>query len=221
MTSILLAFGIDAWWTESREAEEGRRSLVGLVQDSRRNLEALDRAIDGHAAVIQMLYVMETEPSTLADLPPDSVSQYAGIALAWWGTFDGQTSTLDRLIASGSFDRIPDETLKTRLVEWQSAYLDTREEAAEELAQAMRIVERLAELGGPWTTLDLSGMRPNWGEAFSLFPAVDLVQLAADVELMGLLRHRHLLSLAYLAELLPLRDQTQELLTALEAAAAR
>jgi hypothetical protein len=218
VVSILLAFGIDAWWTEMREAEEGQRALSGLIQDGRSNLEALDGVIDGHARVVRMLHAMETqEPRALEALPADSVREYAGFAMAWWGTFNGQTGTLDRLIASGSFDLIRDEALKTRLVEWQAALLDAQEEGEEALAQTMRIIDHLSVLGGPWTTIDLAGRRPGWGPEFSLFPPVDLVELTSDTELMALLRHRHLLSLAYLWELLPLRDQTQELLVALEA----
>lgn len=215
VASILLAFGIDTWWAGLREAEVRRTAVHGLIEDFNRNLEGIDETIDGHVRVIRMMHAYDTRPEEVLALPPDSLTEWVGFGMAWWGTFDAQTGTLDGLIASGSFDLIDSVDLRTSLVEWQARLVDNQEEGAEVMTHTQRILSRLATLGGPWTGIDLAGERSDWGDEFSLFPALNLERLIADPELTGMLRHRHMLSLAYLRELLPLREQTEGVLEAL------
>jgi len=219
IVSILLAFGIDTWWAGVQERREESAALKSLVTDLEANVAELDEAISRHSDFVRRLHYLEgASAADLHALPQDSVRPFLN-AIGAYHSFDSQSGTLDRLIASGDLGLVSDEGLRAKLIEWQAAVADVMEEGAESREQAVATDERLALLGGPWlTSVSVPFQLDGWGEEFAMDPSVELPDLMADTELRGRLRHKRKLSIVYLLELVPIREQSQDLLSELRAA---
>lgn len=75
--SILLAFGIDAWWDDVQQQAAEQEALRGLETDFAANLEALKSSIAAHIEYRRNLAALEEMTDLqLAAVPPDSVGIY-------------------------------------------------------------------------------------------------------------------------------------------------
>jgi hypothetical protein len=126
--SILLAFGVDAWWeghTERRreaallsdllaEFEASRADLVARRDGARRmaNANTALRDLVGEAA------------SGLPVMLPDSLI----LAVLSGPTYEPETNTLDAAIASGRIEIIRSDTIQAELANWRRLIVDTRED---------------------------------------------------------------------------------------------
>ena len=127
--SILLAFGIQAWWDESQERVEERQALESLAREFASAADVLDRDL----------------------LAIDSVALAANIVLGWTGPsadsrhadslallmplitrvtdFQPPVGTLQALLASGELRLIRNDSLRAKLASFPShlARLNTTE----------------------------------------------------------------------------------------------
>ncbi len=114
--SILLAFGIQAWWDGVQEGEEVRQDLVSVSLELMENRERImfhvdlmDRMASAGEAVVEL---MESDPATSVTNMQDT--------LAWLGTnpaatLDASFGALEALIASGRLNLVADPDLRLRL----------------------------------------------------------------------------------------------------------
>jgi len=154
--SILLAFGIEAWWQERGEQREVREALVGLRSDFERNLAALDSARTAHTAIrasAQGLLSL-TGPEGLGSTNPAVVDSLVQGVLDRH-RFGPYESSLQALINSGRWDRVESDGLKAELTLWTQVRgsLARREEEAVEGINN-RLLVRIWELI-PMRTLDM------------------------------------------------------------------
>ena len=112
--SILLAFGIQAWWDGVQEGEEVRQDLVSVSLELMENRERImfhvdlmDRMASAGKAVVEL---MESDPAVtnMQD------------TLAWLGTnpaatLDASFGALEALIASGRLSLVADPDVRLRL----------------------------------------------------------------------------------------------------------
>jgi hypothetical protein len=215
VTSILLAFGIDAWWADRQERRESLRLLEGLHGDFAANRAALSETIQFQEGIVDRLARLDGMSETDLDrTPSDSVDGFVFAVQAPW-TFDGQSGTLEALIASGRLSILKVPGLSAALLNWKARVEDLEEEkiATRAISDAAR--HRTAQLGGPWGTQDLA-VKASMEEALRQLPPPDLALVATDAELRALLREKRVLSIIYLAELIPLLEQTDSILDILE-----
>lgn len=148
--SILLAFAIDAWWTERKESEVEHVALLALRDDFMASREQL-------ATVLQSLEAARTnyvrfESATVTELiehDPDTNRQIL-TALVKNHTFDPVTATLDALANDGRLALISDARLLARLSHWQRN-LDNLEDISFELrAESVRVRRAMERHGGPF-----------------------------------------------------------------------
>ena len=72
VASILLAFGIEAWWGERLEREEEQRLLVALLEESQDTLQQIERNVSFHTALIASANALLSAPlSPTATFPSD------------------------------------------------------------------------------------------------------------------------------------------------------
>ena len=116
VVSILLAFGIEAWWDGVQEREEVRRDLVNVAQELTENrervlieIEWMERLSAGSAAIVEILE--SAQASGEASLP-DTLS-FLGTTNP--STLNASLGALDALIASGRLARIEDPRLRRGL----------------------------------------------------------------------------------------------------------
>ena len=82
--SILLAFGIDAWWDGVQERTAEQSVLRGLVIDFEANLEALKSTIATHEEYRDNLAQLEAMTDLqLAAVSSDSVGLYVRAMAGW------------------------------------------------------------------------------------------------------------------------------------------
>ncbi len=126
VASILMAFGIQAWWDGRVDRREETESLEALHADFLGTVEELDRASEAHkrrlAAASELL---GTPEMGLRALGPDSLT---ALVRRSRGTtsIDPPVATLKGLMASGRLSLISDKLLRTKLAQW-NGLLDDHE----------------------------------------------------------------------------------------------
>ena len=129
VSSVLLAFGIQAWW-------EGRQERV-LERDALERLEAefaevdavLQQWRDFHQAKVDVAEILlsHTGPDGYAPLPPDSVANLVGVVRVAY-TVNLPFANLSALEASGQFATIQDLGLLTELSRFRAIVEDLQDD---------------------------------------------------------------------------------------------
>jgi len=214
--SILLAFGIDAWWAGWQDRGELQELMFSLRDDLASDRLALIEKIESQEAmadrVARLLAMTDVELRTVS---ADSLDRF-GFAIQGYETFDSQSGTLDGLIAGGRTSSLPSRAISAALLSWK-ARVDDLEEETEAIRAAVDAAGwRLSELGGPWDSQDFPVIARTGG-ALPRLPAPDMT-VVHDPELRAHLRRKQFLLLVYLVELIPLLEQTDAILEMLDEA---
>ena len=127
--SILLAFGIDAWWAERGAFSEVSDYLTAVSSEMSTNLDVL-RADSARLARSRQA---QARVLTLTGPTPMPVSRDT-LALLIGAAFDGVPSTLttgaiDSFLGSEAFSRVPDVSLQTDLTNWKGSYESLRSQS--------------------------------------------------------------------------------------------
>lgn len=134
--SILLAFGIEAWWNERGERVAEAEALEGLRDDFVENLGRLASVISEHAEVRDASVRVLSMTGPEADqIESDLVMDTLVMALIAYPKVFPVTATYDALIASGRIELLESATLRRELARWQTVIADLREEERDAFRQ--------------------------------------------------------------------------------------
>lgn len=201
--SILLAFAIDAWWTEKKESEVEHVALQALHSDfisSREQLVVVLESLEGARA--DFARFQSATPAELSVIDPDAIRPIIS-GLFKNHTFDPVTATLDALANDGRLGLISDAQLLRRLSRWRSD-LDNIEDISFELRAESVLVRRAMEKhGGPflrWSN------RPDDFEVLRRADGETLANLRRDADFMGTARSHQFALAAYLVSLRQLAE---------------
>lgn len=172
--SILLAFGIEAWWSERGERHAAVEALQGLRDDFVENLGRLASAKSEHVEIrdasVRLLAMTGPEADvTVSDLVMDTLV----IALIGGPKVFPVTATYDALIASGQIDLLESAALRRELASWSTVIADLGEVEREARAQMdQRLLPFLWDYV-PVVTLDLNVLSEyeGWDLEPSRFPS--------------------------------------------------
>ena len=118
--SILLAFGIDAWWQDRVERSEEARLLEALLAEFEINQQRLAEITSFHTdlrATAEELLAIAADPTHV--IVSDSLDRLLG-DVSWWGGFNSlEAATLDAVILGGDLARIRSDSLRTELTAWR------------------------------------------------------------------------------------------------------
>ncbi len=203
--SILLAFAIDAWWTEKKESDVEYVALQALRSDFVSSREQIRRVLVSlEEARANFARFQSATPAELAEIDPDAIRPIIS-ALFKNHTFDPVTATLDALANDGRLGLISDAQLLRHLSRWRSD-LDNIEDISFELRTESVLVRRAMEKhGGPFLRWS---RRPDDFEVLRRADGETLANLRRDADFMGTARSHqfalavYLVSLRQLAELL-------------------
>lgn len=208
--SILLAFGIEALWSERQERGEERTALQSLEAEFSANLVQLDTVIarhEGGRALVEML--VELSEAEIGALDQAMVSEIMLATANPW-TFDPVLGTTDALVGAGRLGIIRDADLRTALTSFKNYVGDAEEDVAATLGFANDIWRAQIRHGGPWAEAGretaLAGAIPV-PDFVRPATAADLLSIRSDPELMSLVAWFHLNAGYYLVELGRVRDQ--------------
>lgn len=171
--SILLAFGIEAWWSRRGELLDEREALESLRADFIENLERLEEAQDSHdrirEAAVRLLAMTGPDAEQVAsDLAMDTLLMrlIAGPQVFL------VTATYDALIASGRIEVLRSSELRRELARWSAAMTNLGELERQAFVQMdQRFLPFIWDYV-PITTLDLNVLPWYQGAEFqpSRFP---------------------------------------------------
>jgi hypothetical protein len=126
--SILLAFGIQAWWDESQDRAEEQRVLAALLAEFEESGEVLQGALgeyrQRYLEAEELLDLMEAEAPGIDAATFDRLL----LALLESQTFHLESGAHTALLGSGNMDLISDEVLRNRLAAWPSYVAEWSEE---------------------------------------------------------------------------------------------
>jgi hypothetical protein len=139
VASILLAFGIEAWWNETQERAGEQQLLVVLERDMERSRSDLERVLSTNERTTEALRrFMALTPETLAGLPADSAETLL-VDLAALGTF----TPFDGALKSPDLSIIDDVPTLAALGSWLGLSADVVEDnpyLLEGLRETLRFV---------------------------------------------------------------------------------
>ena len=120
VTSILLAFAIDAWWEGHTDRSAEQRILQELAGELRQNQAKLDDMLAFHADTEDAARTaLELAASDVA-VEPDSIDQLIG-ALSWPSGSEWITGSLDAVLFSGDLALIENKELRARIAAWPTS----------------------------------------------------------------------------------------------------
>ncbi|MDX1570692.1 MAG: hypothetical protein R3200_09420 [Xanthomonadales bacterium] len=124
VTSILLAFGIEAWWDERKERLEEQEILAGLEREYLDYRERLEFAIERHAlmqaGMEALLEAMGAGTWTSETLTLDQ----AVTRTLWPPTTELGGGVRDALVQAGRLELISDFVLREKLALWPGIYAE-------------------------------------------------------------------------------------------------
>lgn len=210
VASILLAFGVDAWWDGVQQRSEEQQILSALHQDFVGNLDLLDQVIETHSVssgIFQAFYT-SGEP-----IDTSSQDRMEAVLTALYGsrTFDPFQGTLAATISSGKLDLIRDPSLRAALAAWGRATSDLVENATQVRSSAERVRESLEGYGGPFR-----GPGPPRESVLGSIDGSTLAQIREDERVAGRARTKQFALEIYLAELLQLRSMAEQVVTLID-----
>jgi hypothetical protein len=125
--SILLAFGIDAWWDGLQERREEQQILRGLQEEFQGHEGDLaDWVVTQEnlvAHTTRFMNYLAADDAQLSLTALDSAAFYTAYA----GTWDPGNSVLNAVISSGRLRLIRDTQLRSALAGWQAIVDETRD----------------------------------------------------------------------------------------------
>jgi hypothetical protein len=187
VASILLAFGVDAWWDRGRERRE-LASLEELVEAQMlENRMVLASEIEGaqsaQRALESAVAIISPKPP---DVPPDSLWNLLDAA---WGLSDRalETSALERLLGSELFDPAARPALNRHMVNFRMASGFLSRNAERFVEVKVRTTDRILTLSPLPTGPSGFWNVPDPGEPFP-----DAThELLSDAHLEGLVKQMH------------------------------
>ncbi len=141
--SILLAFGIEAWWSQRIEHQAELALLSDLRADFTANNDRLSEQLAFHQLLVNsaesFLSEIRARPAGSQVAIPDSV--LASVLPS--PTYDPLTATLDAALASGDIELIASPEVRESLADWRRVTADLR---ASELAVRDVVHNRIVPL---------------------------------------------------------------------------
>ena len=211
--SILLAFAIEAWWSQREESDSEHRTLQALQRDLMASNEALDRLLLALARVrTDFARFQSATPAELTKIDPEAVRPIL-VSLVTPASFEPVTATHDALSSDGRLGLISDPELLTHLSNWQRDLDDLEENSTDLHAESVRVLRSMEIHGGPFIRWrrsldDLEVLQRADGEV--------LAALRQDADFMGKARmHQYTLS-GYLLELRRLDESLDAMLVLLD-----
>jgi len=194
LVSIVLAFGLDAWWDSLAEGRQMREQLGSVEAEVRENRDLVLFQVDLMERIVGASKVLvaamdSAGPSAREIIIPDSI--------AWLPlnnpTLDASLGAIDALVASGQLAQIGDPEVRTLL----AGLRDRFEDAVEEQEQALTVFydhlfPRLIEEGYRTSTVVEQSIFDFWAERTPGRPvrSFGMVQFPVDPSLPEMLGER-------------------------------
>jgi hypothetical protein len=186
--SILLAFGVDAWWDGHTERQRETALLTDLLAEFRASRPELVQRAEGAR---RMAGANATLTALVADAAGRGTVEVADsliLAVIGGPTYEPETNALEGAVASGQIEIIRSDTIQAELANWRRMIVDTREDEVlvRDLTtdQVVPLLSRDVELGTYYDRL------LDWFFGTTAGKVTGSARLAGSTELAGALAQR-------------------------------
>jgi hypothetical protein len=129
IVSILIAFGIDAWWDARQDREREVTLLASLRSEFAYNLDELDRLASWHARTSEYANrLLHLSRADSLDPNPLAMDSLILLALVQPGSYNPRQGAVTALVASGDLRLIRDAGLREGIGAWSGTLEDLRED---------------------------------------------------------------------------------------------
>ena len=200
--SILLAFWIDAWWSDRQDREVERLILTSLLDDFRDKKELVEELrpyIGGILTSTKELLYASAEADR--DLSSESIDHL--IADIWWNnnTAIWSAPLLNSLVSGDDLTFVSNAQLRNGFIEWSNRFSWIQEFVAREVDfydnRLMLFMELNVSMPQILNIIDHAPGDPeliyDYGENFSIKVRVDHTKLLSSQQFQGLLARRSIL----------------------------
>lgn len=145
VASILLAFGIDAWWDDRQLRESDIAHLHGVVEELRSHRSLLAEAIESHRTTVDLgyeLFALLASEQTPAERA--RTSEVIDLMFNFY-RINAPFGSLQTAISSGAIARMGDVDLASDIASWPTTIDDLLEE--QDNASELIILQHYALLG--------------------------------------------------------------------------
>ncbi len=128
IVSILVAFGLDAWWGNRSARIDLLDDLASVTSEVEANIEALQVEALFHSMAAASIDDLVSRIDLAGGAPwltlPDTIASFAFV---FPPVFDASTGALDALVADGSLSRLEDRRLRQLLGDLRAQFEDVRD----------------------------------------------------------------------------------------------
>ena len=128
VASILLAFGIDAWWEDRQTYHWQISQLTELRNEFVENQEQLSSIAENHDAIASYVQAIAEKGGLQGVGEKVTLDGNELSALITWRTSDITTGSLDTLLASGRLSDIQNGDIRRALAAWPTRVSDAQED---------------------------------------------------------------------------------------------
>lgn len=119
VASILVAFGLDAWWQGRKDREEERMVLASVLEEMNDVRTSIEVQRSFHEAVSRsIIQLKESTASRSVEIHPDTLDRLLADICWWGGESNYGTGTLTSVITSGKLSLIQNRELRHRIGGW-------------------------------------------------------------------------------------------------------
>jgi hypothetical protein len=195
--SILMAFAIDAWWSERQIAHEVKENLVALKVELAGNLDLIEREMNYRKAVMASIEKINSALINAEPLSSEEIDILLG-DLMWLGKSEFSTGALQSILQSGLYGQIEDGELRRLLASLPALYdyvlkfeLDDIESTTHQFYSYIHANGSFNQIANTTTR-----GRPGTGEFlvnyhYHVFESRDHAQLLQSDEFLGILTQEH------------------------------
>lgn len=128
VASILLAFGIDAWWNERQERIEETEILFGLSQEFTHNRAILENRLTEHVTIVRAVEGLLAATYRGSWESGDFTVIEALGALIGPPTTDLGSGVLDALLSAGRLQVLTNKELRVKLTGWEGVFEEVHDD---------------------------------------------------------------------------------------------
>ena len=215
VVSIMLAFGLDALWEESKRSKEAEIALVSLESECERNLEACEDVYRYHFRQAERFSAFMALPDEQVLRMTDEEATDMTLVFCGPRTFDPALGTTKSVVSTGTFSILQDADLRHELDTFLNLTDDTREDVNNMLSYMRALGQFEVSLGGPWGYPQQTGWPGHTAPNTSYLQPIDatkLLQLRGNPEYMGRVKLYQFTAAWYASELERLSVQIEKVL---------
>ena len=177
MVSILMAFWIDAWWSERQVRAEEAEAIRQLTADFQANAEQLQTIRNTHETALEAAYEILARGGMGGKSRSNATTaELVYLALRSW-TYDPVLGGTNSLIQSGRLGILSNSKLRVALAGWPDIVQDlTSDEWTENRTTFEQVAPFLIEKGAAYDMLRSAGRM----QRLDAEPGSDWSELAAD-----------------------------------------